>query len=161
MTANIKVDASDLMRTVRTLDGLPRNLRQRAIRIALNKAGSVMRSAAQPMTPTETGALRKSLSIKVTQKKSTRDWHLVVGPKRKSRPGTPKPTTGKRRGRKPNRRNPARYSHLVHNGTVRAPQPRPYLATAAAVAGPVAIIEARKRLLQELHKITINPLTGI
>lgn len=154
----ITVDSADLMRTISTLAHFPARIRQRAIRIGLNKAGSIIRS--KIVAPVDTGALQKSFAIKVKQTRATKDWHCTVGANRKagirrSKKATrsdfvffqPKQSTG-RKGRRP-----SRYLHLVNNGTSRI-APKFFMQHAAAAAGPEVVATVAARIVSEIQGST-------
>lgn len=157
----VTVDSGDLASTIANLAHIPRQIRNRAIRIGLNKAGSVVRNSIS--APVETGALQKSFSVKVKQTRAG-DWHMTVGTNRragvrkskkvtrsmfgffKSLVATPKPS---RQSRKPKRK-PSRYLHLVNNGTKRGVIGRLFMQRAAMIAGPAAIVGVKEKILSEL-----------
>lgn len=156
----ITVDANDLMRTISTLAHFPARIRQRAIRIGLNKAGSIIRS--KIVAPVDTGALQKSFAIKVKQTRATKDWHCTVGANRKA--GIRRSKKAKRSdfmffrpkaelSAKQKKRRPSRYLHLVNNGTSRI-APKFFMQHAAAAAGPEVIATVAARIVSEIQGST-------
>lgn len=115
---------------------LPRSVRNKHMRIAMNAGAGVIRDAAVANAPKETGLLKKSLKIKVRVPDASfntqhhgRPAYAVIGPSRKvvgltqtSKAGL-KLTSLKRltkkgfRGNLVQRRRPSRYAHLVEKGT--------------------------------------------
>lgn len=140
----ITVDAGDLMQTIATLSHIPTRIRNKAIRIGLNKAGSIIRN--KIIAPVETGALQKSLGIKVKQTKATKDWHVTVGANRRAR-------MRRKKGEKVKRR-PSRYLHLVNSGTKRGVPALRFMEAAAAAAGPEVVATVAKRIVSEVLGLT-------
>lgn len=119
---------------------LSKGLRNKAIRVAMNKAPAKVKSAVQSNAPSRFGILKKSIRIKVRQYKTGNVWVAVVGARsEKKRKGKYK--RGDKKGQ-PKIHNPARYGHLVERGTARA-KAKPYL----------------KPALQQTAKAYINTLT--
>jgi HK97 gp10 family phage protein len=122
--------------TINAFRDLPRAIRNRHMRIAMNAGAGVIRDAAVANAPKETGLLKKSLKIKVRVPDASfntrhhgRPAYAVIGPARNvvgltqtSKAGL-KLTTVKRlqrkgfRGNLVQRRRPSRYAHLVEKGT--------------------------------------------
>lgn len=103
---------------------LSKGLRNKAIRIAMNKAAGKVKSAVQSNAPVRLGILQKSIRIKVKQYRAGNVWVAVVGARsEKKRKGKYK--RGPKKGQ-PKIHNPARYGHLVERGTKRS-KARPFL----------------------------------
>lgn len=115
---------------------LPRGMRNRHMRIAMNAGGGIIRDSAVAHAPRETGLLRKSLKVKVRVPDASHNsahWgrpaYAVIGPSRYvigAARSTPKGTRlmGPKRavkfvlgGGKLKPRVPSRYAHLVEKGT--------------------------------------------
>lgn len=116
---------------------LPRTVRNKHMKIALNAAGGVIRDSMAGFAPKETGLLRKSLKVKATVPDASHNplhhgkpAYAVVGPAR--RVASAVTTSGKGslrtvgrnaafiaafKGKTVTRRRPSRYSHLVERGT--------------------------------------------
>jgi hypothetical protein len=64
------------------LSKLKAGLRNKAMRIAMNKAMAPVKEVVVSLTPVDTGALKKSMRIKVTNYRGVR-WVGIVGPSAK------------------------------------------------------------------------------
>lgn len=100
------------------LNGLQTKLKNFAIRYALNKAASPVKAAVISGAPKLTGALGKSIRIKIERYKAGTVWVAVVGPKSNFVRGGKKKTI-----------RPARYAHVLEGGS-RYSMPRRFLAPA-------------------------------
>lgn len=144
--------------TLHALGEMPRRLRFRHLRIALNAGGGVLKRSAQGYAPKETGLLKRSMVVKVkipdasyNAKHHGKPAYVVVGPKRgmrvpvaRNRKGALRAITEKRattlrdKGMAVNQyRSPSRYAHLVHGGTRKA-KANPYLTRAVHTSGQTA-----------------------
>lgn len=122
--------------TINAFRDLPRSIRNRHMRIAMNAGAGVIRDAAVANAPKETGLLKKSLKIKVRVPDASynvahhgRPAYAVIGPSRYvvgptiRKGGKPKLLTIRRAvkyvlgGGKVQTRSPSRYAHLVERGT--------------------------------------------
>ena len=130
---------------------LPAAIQRKHVRIALNAAGGILRRYAAASAPKETGLLKRSQGVKVTQKRNGQ-WVLIIGAKRGAKRAIKRVTkTGRTvfHNRKATQllagqagarfKSPSRYGHLAHKKT-------PYLAIAASVAGPAAMLNAAQKL---------------
>jgi hypothetical protein len=134
MTTPIKLHG--VPEAIHAMRELPRRVRIRHLRIALNAGGGVLKSAATSLVPTQFGVLKKSLGVKVTIPDASynaahhgRPAYVVVGPRRRfarafvSSKSGPKLLSDKKAlkrvlgGGKVNARVPSRYAHLVEFGT--------------------------------------------
>lgn len=158
----LRVDSEDLRRTIATLNHLPKGLRNRAIRIGLNKAGSMARANLNSSNvPVDTGKLVKSFAVKVKQKKSTGDWAMTVGANRKAgRPRKSKKVTRSmfkffqpqsQDTKKKRRRTPANYLHLLENGTKRGVKAHYFMRRALQSIGPSSIKIVQDRIIAEIN----------
>ena len=118
---------------------MPRRLRHRHLRIALNAGGGILKRTAQSYAPKEVGLLRQSIGVKVkipdasfNTKHHGRPAYVVIGPRRGFSRGVFNNKRGRTRtltdakstqkqfllaGGKATIRNPSRYAHLVEFGT--------------------------------------------
>lgn len=110
---------------VREADKLSTGLRNRVIRIAMNKASARVRDAVVGRAPALFGYLKKSFRIKVKNYRNSNTWVAVVGPKSDFKKSKGKYTRGEKKGQ-PIVRRPSKYAHLVERGT-RHSKPKPYL----------------------------------
>lgn len=86
----------------------------KAIRKAMNKAAAPVKQALVAAAPSRTGALRKSIRIRIKYYSKTRTWAAVVGPSRqKKKPQTP----AKRRRKRRRPFGPTRYAWQLEFGT--------------------------------------------
>jgi HK97 gp10 family phage protein len=145
--------------TINAFRDLPRAIRNRNLRIAMNAGGGVIRDAAVANAPKETGLLKKSLKIKVRVPDASynvahhgRPAYAVIGPSRyvvgpTIRKGNkPKLLTIRRAvkhvlgGGRVQTRSPSRYAHLVEKGTRQhniRPKSGGLLSDGSAVFGPL------------------------
>jgi hypothetical protein len=122
---------------VEAFKDLPRTVRNRHMRIAMNAGGGVIRNAMAARMPVETGLLKRSLRVKVKVPDASfnvahhgRPAYAVIGPKRGitgrvgiSRKGVMKTLTTRQAIRASfggsgfHVRRPSRYAHLIERGT--------------------------------------------
>ncbi|MBA4189125.1 MAG: hypothetical protein C0467_14095 [Planctomycetaceae bacterium] len=87
---------------IKKIAHLKKGLQNKAMRIACNKAASPVKAEIVAQAPVDTGALKKSIRIKVKDYKSKQVWIVVIGASNKF----------KRKNKRP-----ANYAHLVNKGT--------------------------------------------
>lgn len=161
--AQMRVENGDLRRTIATLANLPKNVRNKAVRIGLNAAGGIIKRDVESKTPIDLGYLKRSYAVKVTQKKSTKDWHLTVGGNRKkqwkARGGTRIGTRVK--GKRPiydKTIKPSRYLHLANNGSKGKPGHH-FIEATVASAGIAATAKAIAKINSEILKLAAQVKT--
>ncbi|MBP3954919.1 hypothetical protein J8F10_06445 [Gemmata sp. G18] len=98
------------------LEKLSKGLRNKAMRIALNKASSPVKAKIVAAAPNRFGFLRKSMKIRLANYQNKSVWVSVIGPSRSFVRKKGKFKRGKKKGQPKNHR-PANYSHLVDQGT--------------------------------------------
>jgi len=110
------------------------------------------------VAPVETGALQKSFAVKVKQTRS-KDWHVTVGANRKAGVRKSKKVTRSMfqffqpppsKQKRPTKRKPSRYLHLVNNGTSRGVAARLFMNRAAAMMGPASILAVKEKIVSEI-----------
>ena len=111
-------------------DQLTKGLKNKAIRIAMNKAAGRVKDAVCSNAPNRYGYLSKSMRIKVKNYKDKSIWVAIVGPKSDFVKAKGKRTRGPLKGTAINHR-PSLYARLVERGTRHAGA-KPYLAPALA-----------------------------
>lgn len=135
MTLAIKVFG--VQDCLEAFNDLPRTIRAKHMRVALNAGGGVIRDAAVSLAPKETGLLRKSIKVKVSVPEASynpKHWarpaYAVVGPARRIVSAITSTAKGRLRmvsregainaafrGKTVTRRRASRYAHLVERGT--------------------------------------------
>ncbi|WP_390891110.1 HK97 gp10 family phage protein [Gemmata palustris] len=98
------------------LEKLSKGLRNKAMRIALNKASSPVKAKIVAAAPNRFGFLKKSIRIRLQNYQNKQVWVSVIGPSRSFVRKKGKFKRGKKKGQPKNHR-PANYSHLVDQGT--------------------------------------------
>ena len=88
------------------VDKLNNAMRNRVIRIALNKASVPVKQTVISLVPSDTGALKKSMRIKVTNKRNSGLWVAVIGA-----------TISYKRMKKGKKIFPAHYQTIVDKGS--------------------------------------------
>lgn len=160
MSTTFRVDTADLARTLATLSNLPHKIRQKAIRIGMNKAGALLKGQFESRAPVDMGFLRRSGAVKVVQKKATKDWHVTVGANRKKvykTAGKSKHVATVISTRKriySNLRKPSRYLHLANNGTTKGRRGHHFIESVTATAGPIAVAVASARIREEVIRLS-------
>lgn len=162
--SRLNVQIVGIEQAIRNLQELPKGLQRKHMRIAMNAAGGVLKTAAVSRVPRQTGLLKRSLSVKVKANKRG-EWFAAVGPKRGMKVGVRTTAKGTLRamsaaktkslaaaGETVRYANPARYAHLAEKGTkahiVRATNKR-VLAGGGNIYGRQVTIRARgSRFLQ-------------
>lgn len=94
---------------VRMADQLKAGLRNRVIRIAMNKAASVCKQAIVSAAPARTGALRDSMRIRILNYNDKLTWVAVIGPSMKFK----RTLRRKSKNREGLYYRPARIAHIV------------------------------------------------
>lgn len=126
---------------IKQLGKLKAGLRNKAQRIAMNKAASPMKALVVSNTPSETGALKKSMRIKIKSYKNGTKWICVIGPKSdlvvKKKKFTKKPAT---------------YNQIVNKGS-KFMKGRHHMDNSAKIAGK----QFYNRYIQALREV-IPPL---
>ena len=106
-------------------DHLTRGVRNKILRIAMNKASAKVKASVINLAPARLGYLKKSFRIKIKNYKSGNVWVAIIGPKSDYKPKKGKRKRGETKGQ-PIIHQPSRYAHLVEKGT-RYAGARPYL----------------------------------
>lgn len=102
---------------IKAVEGLSRGLRNKGMRIAVNKASVPGKQAMVAKVPVASGTLKKAMRIKVKDYKNKSIWTSIIGPsssvKRNVKVGK------KRKGVKQKRivRRPSKYYPLIQFGT--------------------------------------------
>jgi HK97 gp10 family phage protein len=110
---------------LKTADKLSAGLKNKAIRIAMNKASAVVKNAVIGNAPVRYGYLKKSIRIKVRNYKGKVIWVSVIGPKSDFKKAKGKRKRGPRKG-EPIQHRPSNYARLLEQGTSHA-KARPFL----------------------------------
>lgn len=110
---------------LKTADKLSQGLKNKAIRIALNKASAVVKSAVVNNAPVRYGYLKKSFRIKLRNYKNKVVWVSIIGPKSDFKKAKGKRKRGTKKG-EPIQHKPSNYARLLEEGTKHA-KARPYL----------------------------------
>jgi HK97 gp10 family phage protein len=121
MKAEFKLDLS-------TLDDLKKGMSNKIMRIALMKAAGTVKEAVISNSPAGTGALKKSIKIRVRNYNNSSVWVAVVGPKSSYTKAKGKIKRGPHKG-EPRIYRPAKYAQLLEHGTKHAGA-RPFLGPA-------------------------------
>jgi HK97 gp10 family phage protein len=100
---------------IKQADKLKAGLRNKVLRIALNKAASRVKAAVISKAPQRTGSLKKAIRIKVKNYKARNLWVAIVGASSKYK-----------RNVKKKQIRPVYYAKLVETGTRHSPA-QPYL----------------------------------
>ena len=106
-------------------DKLSKGLRNKAIRIAINKAAAVIKAAVVSLAPKRYGYLQKSIKIKVKNYQEKAVWVAIIGPKSDFIRNKGVRHRGPYKG-DPIRHRPSKYAKLLELGTKRAAA-RPFL----------------------------------
>lgn len=104
---------------------LKAGLRNKVIRIAMNKASAAVKEAVIASAPTRYGFLKKSIRIKIKNYRNKAVWVSVVGPKSDFEKNKGKYKRGKSVG-EPRKHKPSQYARFLEGGTKRAAA-RPFL----------------------------------
>lgn len=127
----LTVKLTGVKEAITALKNVPDSIQRKHMRIALNAAGGVIKTAAVARVPRRTGLLKEAMGVKVKQK-ATGDWYVTVGVKRGMKHGIR--TTRSGTVRKMSKRttsnlkfvpgggqakvvSPSRYLHLAEGGT--------------------------------------------
>jgi hypothetical protein len=134
---SLTIHVQGIPEAIEAFRDLPRQVRNRHMRIAMNAGGGVIRNAMAARMPVETGLLKRSLRVKVKVPDASfnvahhgRPAYAVIGPKRGitgrvgiSRKGVMKTLTTRQAIRASfggsgfHVRRPSRYAHLIERGT--------------------------------------------
>jgi len=104
---------------VKGAEKLERGVRNKIMRIAMNKASAVVKAAVVSQAPSRYGYLKKSIRIKVVHYKGKAVWVSVIGPKSDFKKAKGKRSRGPREG-EPIQHKPSNYARLVEKGTKNA-----------------------------------------
>lgn len=104
---------------VREADKLEKGVRNKVVRIAMNKASGVVKAAVVSNAPSRYGFLKKSIRIKVKNYKNKAVWVSVIGPKSDFKRNKGKVKRGEKKGT-PITHRPSNYARLVEKGTKKA-----------------------------------------
>jgi len=110
---------------IKEADKLSKGLKNKAIRIAMNKASAVVKNAVVQNAPIRYGYLKKSIRIKLRNYKNRAVWVSVIGPKSDFKKKKGKRKRGPRKG-EPIQHRPSNYARLLEQGTKHA-KARPFL----------------------------------
>lgn len=94
---------------VKAFDGLAKSIKNKSLRIAINKAASEMKTDAVANAPSTTGSLKKSIRIKIKNYRKGDVWVCFIGPS-----STYKRNVG--RGKNKKTYYPAKYWYLQEHG---------------------------------------------
>lgn len=133
-STNYKVEGLDDL--LKTLSGMSSQLQGNAMSKALRAGSKPVLAAARRTVPQRTGALKKSLGVKVSRK-----GYAVIGPRK----GFKSKALDKIRAQHGENIEPANYAHLVELGTETAP-PHPFLRPAFDATKEEAVQEIGKVL---------------
>lgn len=136
MVTRIKIDDRTYRQLMHNLQTLPKKMRTKHLRIAMNAWGGVVKRKMQDLAPKETGLLRQSITVKVripdasfNEKHHGKPAYGLVGPSRRLVRAVARTSKGFRSksaagiakahlaGRVVQVRRPSRYAHLVDRGT--------------------------------------------
>lgn len=81
MSLNVKIVG--VQGAIAALRDVPRGLQRKHMRIALSKGGGILKAAAQPFVPVESGLLKRSLAVKVGPPGRPARY-AEIGPKRRA-----------------------------------------------------------------------------
>lgn len=110
---------------VREADKLDKGVRNKVVRIAMNKASGFLKKSIVSNAPSRYGFLKKSIRIKVKNYKNKAVWVSVIGPKSDFKRNKGKVKRGEKKGT-PIVHRPSNYARLVENGT-KTSRARPFL----------------------------------
>ena len=110
---------------VKEADKLTKGLKNKVLRIAMNKASATVKAAVVSNAPSRFGYLKKSIRIKVKNYKGGSVWIAVVGPKSDFKKNKGKYKTGEKKGT-PIVHRPSNYARLLEKGTSKM-KARPFL----------------------------------
>ena len=110
---------------VKEAEKLEKGVRNKVMRIALNKASAVVKAAVVSNAPSRYGYLKKSIRIKVKNYKGKAVWVSVIGPKSDFKKSKGKRKRGPKKG-EPIQHRPSNYARLVEKGTKTA-KAQPFL----------------------------------
>ncbi len=130
----VKVEMEFKVDPFRELDRLKAGLKNKIIRIAINKAAAPVKAAVISFAPLGKGPLKKSIRIKVKHYRDRGVWVAIVGPGSSFKRVGKKFSRGKRKGQK-RIIQPSRYASQVDGGTTRA-KATPFRRPALQAAGP-------------------------
>lgn len=156
MAINVKVTGSE--QVIANVLALPKRMRRKGFRVALDAAGGVYKSEVQKRAPKETGLLRSSMGVKTVVPDNERAAWVKVG----SRRGFKRAVARKKNGglklvaKKTERllppnafakyRNPTRYAHLVEGGTRQGVRARRFMSLSASLKTPEALAKMQSKL---------------
>jgi HK97 gp10 family phage protein len=126
---------------IKQADKLKAGLRNKIIRIAINKAASTVKSQVISNAPQRTGSLKKSIRIKVKNYRAKNVWVAIVGASSKYK-----------RTKKKKIIIPVFYAKLVETGTKHSPA-RPYLKPALAQKQQAYIETLRAKIKEQVEEI--------
>lgn len=152
----VKFQVDGLAPVLKLLGQFRRGAANRILRAAITKASRLVRQIAASKVPVKTGALKKSLGVKI---KTYRDGRTigVIGPRTDVKGKPPKYRKLYRvpGSKKKVLRNPSMYAHLVEFGTKRS-RPRPFMRpayeAAKAQVASVVIRELKAGIAKELAR---------
>lgn len=126
---------------IRQTDKLKAGLRNKVLRIALNKAASRVKAAVISNAPQRTGSLKKSIRIKVKNYRAKDVWVAIVGASSKYK-----------RNVKKKQIRPVFYAKLVETGTRHSPA-QPYLKPALQATKQQYIETLRQSIEDQVKQI--------
>lgn len=143
---------------IRNVLALPKRIRRRAFRVALDAAGGEIKREVQKRAPVETGLLKRSMGVKTVVPDNERTAWTKVGPRRgfkaplgRTKRGKLKAVSTKLQALLPTSanaiyRNPTRYAHLVEHGTKRGVRARRFMKLSAQLRYPAAVAKINSKL---------------
>lgn len=136
---------------VREADKLSKGLKNKAIRISMNKAAAKVKAAVVSNAPKRYGYLQKAQRIKVKNYKAGVVWVAVVGPKSDFKKAKGKVKRGPKKG-SPIYHRPSAYARLVEKGTKFA-KARPYLKPALEQTAAVYMNTLRLSIKEQVRQL--------
>jgi HK97 gp10 family phage protein len=138
---------------IKEANKLTKGLRNKCLRIAMNKASAKVKEQVVSKAPKRFGYLQKSIRIKVRQYKTGSVWVSIVGPKsdfRKVRKA--KKATRKRKAKNASTHRPALYARFLEKGTKHATA-RPFLKPAMDATASQYLITLQASIREQVAKL--------
>ena len=136
---------------IKTADQLSKGLRNKAIRIAMNKASAVVKNAVIAKVPVRYGYLKKSIKIKLKNYKNSAVWVSVVGPKSDFKRNKGKRKRGPKKGQ-PITHRPSNYAKLLEKGTKHA-KAHPFLKPALDATKGQFMDTLRQKIEEQVNQL--------
>lgn len=130
------------------LERLKLGIRNKIVKKALGKGAAVLRKAVRQVSPVDKKVLRPSIGIKIPPRRNKPIMYAVIGARSKYQKQVGIRVRGKNAG-KPIIRKPAKYLHLVDQGTVKI-KPRMFMDQALRAKWPESREIMRDVLAEEI-----------